>query len=65
MNPNTEPADVVLEELHETRRRLLQRHGGVAGLAAYLREQERKSDRKIRSAEAGPKSRAALQQYRE
>jgi hypothetical protein len=30
----------IIEELHLTRQRLLKEHGGVAGLANYLRQQE-------------------------
>jgi hypothetical protein len=42
-----DPADPVLEELHATRRRLLAEHGGVAGLASFLRQEEAKSERRI------------------
>ena len=42
-----EPADPILEELHATRRKLLAEHGGVAGLASYLRLEESKSERRI------------------
>lgn len=38
-----EPQDPVLEELHATRRRLLKEHGGVSGLAAFLRQEEAKT----------------------
>jgi hypothetical protein len=40
MNPIDNPPDDILAELHATRRQLLQQHGGVAGLAAFLRQQE-------------------------
>ena len=43
----TDPPDPILEELHATRRQLLEEHGGVAGLAAFLREEEAKSTRVI------------------
>jgi hypothetical protein len=33
----------VIEELHLTRQRLLSEHGGVSGLAEYLRRQEANS----------------------
>jgi len=46
-----DPADPVLEELHATRRRLLAEHGGVAGLASFLRQEEAKSDRRIATPE--------------
>ncbi|MEX2173296.1 MAG: hypothetical protein WD872_02975 [Pirellulaceae bacterium] len=50
------PPDTILEELHATRRRLLKEHGGVAGLAAFLRQEEAKSNRPIAesAADAGP-----------
>ena len=44
-----DPTDPIVEELHATRRRLLAEHGGVAGLAAFLRQEESKSDRRIAS----------------
>lgn len=38
-NPKaTKPS--IIEELHLTRQRLLKEHGGIAGLATYLRQQE-------------------------
>lgn len=37
------PPDPILQELHAARRRLLKEHGGVAGLAAFLRQEEAKS----------------------
>ena len=43
MKPALEPADTVLQEIHETRRRLLQEHGGIHGLADFLRAQEAKA----------------------
>ena len=49
MKPIPNPPDPVLESLHETRRQLLQQHGGIAGLAAYLREREQQSDREIKA----------------
>lgn len=54
MKPTIDPPDTVLDEIHETRRRLLQQHGGVSGLAAFLRERESKTDREIRTPEAPP-----------
>ena len=45
------PADPVLEELHATRQRLLTEHGGVAGLASFLRQEEAKSDWRIATPE--------------
>ena len=47
IEPRKEPADPILEELHATRRRLLAEHGGVAGLASFLRQEESKSERRI------------------
>ena len=38
-----DPPDPILEELHATRRRLLKEHGGVSGLAAFLRQEEAKT----------------------
>ena len=43
-NPLPEPVDTILEEIHQTRRKLLEEHGGIAGLAAYLRQLEAKID---------------------
>jgi hypothetical protein len=42
-----DPPDPILEEIHATRRQLLKEHGSVAGLAAFLREEEAKSRRTI------------------
>ena len=47
MQPMTDPPDPILEELHLTRRRLLKEHGGIAGLAAFLRKEEAQSTRTI------------------
>lgn len=47
IEPKKEPADPILEELHATRRKLLAEHGGVAGLASFLRREESKSERRI------------------
>ncbi len=35
--------DLILDEIHATRRKLLQEHGGIAGLFAFLRKEEAKS----------------------
>ena len=40
MKPVNDPRDTILDELHATRQQLLLQHGGVAGLAAFLRQQE-------------------------
>lgn len=37
-----DPPDPILEELHATRRQLLAQHGGVHGLAKFLRDEEAK-----------------------
>ena len=42
-----DPPDPILDELHATRRRLLKEHGGVSGLAAFLRQEEAKTTRPI------------------
>jgi len=34
--------DPIVEEIHATRFALLKEHGGLAGLVAYLRQQEQK-----------------------
>ena len=47
-----DPPDPILDELHATRRRLLKEHGGVSGLAAFLRQEEAKTARPM----AAPKS---------
>jgi hypothetical protein len=52
MKTIAEPVDAILEEIHETRRRLLQQHGGIHGLASFLRAQEAKGDREIRTPDA-------------
>ena len=33
-------ADAILKEIHQTRQKLLDEHGGIAGLAGFLRKQE-------------------------
>jgi hypothetical protein len=43
----TDPPDPNLEEIHATRRQLLKEHCGVAGLAAFLREEEAKFTRTV------------------
>jgi hypothetical protein len=50
--PAIDPPDTILEEIHETRRQLLRKHGGVAGLAAFLRKQEAKASRDVRAPES-------------
>ena len=45
IQPMPEPPDPILEELHATRRQLLKEHGGVSGLAAFLRDEEAKTTR--------------------
>ena len=45
IQPMTDPPDPILEELHATRRQLLKEHGGVSGLAAFLRKEEAKTTR--------------------
>ncbi|MEX2120823.1 MAG: hypothetical protein WD847_14625 [Pirellulales bacterium] len=47
IKPMKAPPDTVLDELHSIRRRLLQQHGGIAGLAAFLRQEEAKSGEQI------------------
>ena len=42
-----DPPDPILEELHATRRQLLKEHGGISGLAAFLRKEEAKTTRTI------------------
>ena len=55
-----DPPDPILEELHATRRRLLKEHGGVSGLAAFLRQEEAKSTRPIVETAANSKSNGAI-----
>ena len=47
IQPMPEPPDPILEELHATRRQLLKEHGGISGLAAFLRKEEAKTTRTI------------------
>lgn len=47
IQPMNDAPDAVLANLHATRRRLLEEHGGVRGLAAFLRQEEKKSTRPI------------------
>ena len=47
IQPMPEPSDPILEELHATRRQLLKEHGGISGLAAFLRKEEAKTTRTI------------------
>ncbi len=55
-----DPPDPILEELHATRRRLLKEHGGVAGLAAFLRQEEAKTARPIAELSDSSKPNTAL-----
>jgi len=48
------PPDPIVEEIHATRRKLLEEHGGLDGLFAFLREEEAKSKRPI----VGPNGKA-------
>jgi hypothetical protein len=48
-NPLPEPVDTILEEIHQTRRMLLEEHGGIAGLAAFLRQQEANAGQVVRA----------------
>ena len=48
-----DPPDPILKELHATRRRLLKEHGGVSGLAAFLRQEEAKTKWPIAETPAG------------
>jgi hypothetical protein len=56
----TNSPDPILEELYATRRRLLKEHGGVAGLAAFLRGEEAKSTRPIAEPSSAAKLNKAL-----
>ena len=47
IQPMNNPRDPILDEIHATRRRLLEEHGGVSGLAAFLRQEEAKSTRLV------------------
>lgn len=49
MEPIDNPPNPVLDSLHQTRRQLLEQHGGIAGLATFLREREKQSDREIKA----------------
>jgi len=60
IQPLTDPPDPILEELHATRRRLLKEHGGVAGLAAFLREEEAKTTRTIAKSQGEPTASKSL-----
>ena len=55
-----DPPDPILDELHATRRRLLKEHGGVSGLAAFLRKEEAKTTWPIVETSAGLKPKEAL-----
>lgn len=54
-----DPPDAILEEIHETRRKLLASKGGVAGLAAFLRSEEAQGGRILKTprAEGAPAKR--------
>jgi len=47
MATTNEPADLILNEIHQTRLALIKQHGGVAGLAAFLRAEEANTDREV------------------
>lgn len=47
IQPMPDPPDPILEELQATRRQLLKEHGGISGLAAFLRKEEAKTTRSI------------------
>ena len=47
MQPMNNPRDPILDEIHATRRRLLEEHGGISGLAAFLRQEEAKTTRLV------------------
>jgi hypothetical protein len=56
MNSENGLLDIILDELHATRQQLLLEHGGVAGLAAYLRQEEKKCNWPIVESGSGPRS---------
>jgi hypothetical protein len=50
MSKPDETKKSIIDELHLTRQQLLKEHGGIAGLAKYLRDQEAASGTKTVSA---------------
>jgi hypothetical protein len=48
--------DLILDKLHATRQQLLLQHGGVAGLAAFLRQEEAKCTTSIVEPGSNPRS---------
>lgn len=44
MTSQNKTDDPVIREVREVRRQLVQQHGGLAGLAAFLRQAEQTSD---------------------
>jgi len=55
-----DPPDPILEELHATRRQLLKDHGGISGLAAFLRKEEAKTTRTIAASAGASRPNKAL-----
>jgi len=47
MKRTSESNGNILDDLHKNRQRLISQHGGIAGLAVYLRKQEATTDRKV------------------
>jgi len=48
MSQASEPRNKILDEIHAIREKLINDHGGIAGLAAFLRQREANTDREIR-----------------
>lgn len=59
MTTQNETEDPVIAEVRKTRRRLLQEHGGVAGLASFLRRAEKESNWPNAETRAGARPQAA------
>jgi uncharacterized short protein YbdD (DUF466 family) len=46
-DPQTHPGDPLIDEVRETRERLVREHGGLAGWAKYLQELQKQHPEKL------------------
>jgi hypothetical protein len=53
-DPQTPPRDPLIDEVRETRERLLREHGGLAGWVRYLQELQRQHPEKLVTRPSSP-----------
>jgi hypothetical protein len=46
-DPQTQPGDPLIDEVRQTRERLVREHGGLAGWAKYLQELQKQHPEKL------------------